>query len=111
MGGYNSNRHFNKKVHYPNRYVYKPKEAGTQNGNNYTVTKGNNSSPEASSGETNGGKNNTPSQTVSETPPNLEKVWKVSSENLEELKRSANKYSVLAEDGSQEKEVESSGRI
>ncbi|PWA99244.1 hypothetical protein CTI12_AA003540 [Artemisia annua] len=85
------NRQFNKKMTYNARFVYKPKENGVKN--------------------TNGGKSDTPSKSVYESPPSLEKVWNVSSENLKELKRSANKYSVLAEEGNQEKEMERNGNI
>ncbi|GJY27216.1 hypothetical protein Tco_0401942 [Tanacetum coccineum] len=33
---------------------------------------------------------------VVDEPPSLEKVWKVSKENVNELKKSANKYAVLS---------------
>ena len=95
-------------MNYSNKYVYKPKDIGAKNVNNNN-TKGKNDSSATSSGDTNRGKNSKSSEPVHHSPPSLEKVWKVSSENLEELKKSANKYAVLAEDGIKEKDVEKNG--
>ncbi|PWA70495.1 hypothetical protein CTI12_AA287770 [Artemisia annua] len=116
-GGYNGqgNKQINRKMNYPVRYAYQPKEKGPQVTSTEkrvnTEQLSSNGSNVNSDGESNKGKEKVVNPSVSESPPSLEKVWKVSSENLKELKKSANKYSILSEMNDQGELKEHNGKV
>ncbi|PWA67348.1 DUF4283 domain-containing protein [Artemisia annua] len=105
----------NWKVNYSEKYVYKPKENGNKVNSNEKNKNKEKSQGQVSQDKSNGlGQNGEKQQmnpSVSESPPSLEKVWKVSSENLKELKKSANKYSVLSEIDDQGEKMENGNKV
>ncbi|PWA78738.1 pyridoxal phosphate (PLP)-dependent transferases superfamily protein [Artemisia annua] len=73
-GEYNGqgNKQF-RRVYYPNRYVYKPKEVGVKNVNKDNNKNSNSNNEETSSEKVNDGKKNTNGKDNIGSPPNLEK--------------------------------------
>ncbi|PWA86023.1 hypothetical protein CTI12_AA144780 [Artemisia annua] len=115
-GGNNAhgNKQANWKVNNSEKYVYKPKE-----NNPKVVSTEKNVNIEQSQGDTSQVKsdglskkevNKSMNSSTSEVLSSLERVWKVSNENLTELKRSANKYNVVNQMDDQEEILENVNR-